>query len=154
MSGNSWARPLQTAPIVIDFCGRSVSMSGTSVGISGIWSIAITISSAREERELVLADLQLVAVLEMVGLDAVTVDVRAVERAEVVEVPVAAAAHEQGVVARDRDVVEKARAVGTPADRDPIAVQREALPHATAAAPDHQRGSLRCAHALALAGDR
>ena len=56
-------------------------------------------ASLREEGELVLADLQLVAVLQPVRLDALAVDVGAVERAEVVEVVVAAAA---GRAARGR----------------------------------------------------
>src|SRR5690349_23730457 len=45
--------------------------------------------------------LQLVAVLEPVGLDPAAVDVGAVQRAEVVEIEVAAAAHHERVVARD-----------------------------------------------------
>jgi hypothetical protein len=47
--------------------------------------------------KLELADLQLVAVLEPVGLDALAVDVGAVERAEVVEVDVARALDEERV---------------------------------------------------------
>src|SRR4051812_1285738 len=98
MSGNSWASPLQTTPIVIPFWGRlsSPAEPAASACLSGGFVVAISRSLAREERELVLADLQLVAVLEAVRLDAVTVDVRAVEGAEVVEVPGAAAAHDQG----------------------------------------------------------
>src|SRR6201999_3025093 len=73
-------------------------------------------------RELELADLQLVAVLEPVRLDAVAVDVAAVQRAEVVEVVVAGATDEQRVVARDRHVVEEDVRVRAPADRHPVGV--------------------------------
>src|SRR4051812_48344479 len=92
--------------------------------------------------ELELADLELVTVLEPVRLDAVAVDVGAVQRAEVVEVVVATAAHEQGVVARHRDVVEEDVGVGPPADRHAVGVQRKALADAPAARADDERGAL------------
>src|SRR5918912_3882580 len=99
-------------------------------------------ASARDVRELELADLQLVAVLEPVRLDPVAVDVGAVERAEVVEVVVAAAADEQGVVARDGDVVEEDVGVGAPADRHAVGVEREALADSPAAGTDDERGAV------------
>src|SRR3954462_7599736 len=137
MSGNSCASALHTEPIVIDFPrGVPSSTSGSSMS-------AIRTRSALEEGELVLADLQLVAVLEAVGLDAAAVDVGAVERPEVVEVEVAAAAHEQRVVARDGDVVEEDVGVGPAPDRHAVAREREALPHAPAAGADDQDGAVR-----------
>src|SRR4051794_32400061 len=92
--------------------------------------------------ELELADLELVTVLEPVRLDAVAVDVGAVQRAEVVEVVVAAAAHEQGVVTRHRDVVEEDVGVGPAPDRHAVRVQREALADASAAGANDERGAL------------
>src|SRR4051812_8242444 len=144
MSGNSTSSALQSAPIVIAFAGGSSPSSGAVTG-----SICTSSScrvmpglSAGDVRELELADLQLVAVLEPVGLDAMAVDVRAVERPEVVEVEVAAAAHEQGVVARDGDVVEEDVGVRAPADRHAVGVQGEALADAPAAGADDERGAL------------
>src|SRR5919198_697168 len=96
----------------------------------------------REEGELELADLELVAVLEAVRFDAMAVDVGAVQRAEVVEVVVAAALDEQRVVARDRDVVEEDVRVRAPADRHAVVVEREGLADAAAACPDDHRGAL------------
>ena len=57
------------------------------------------------------------AVLEVVGLDPAPVHVGPVERAQVVEVELVAAADDQRVVARDRDVVEEDVGVGPAADR-------------------------------------
>src|SRR3954447_20741370 len=144
MSGNSTSSALQSAPIVIAFAGGSSPSSGAVTG-----SICTSSScrgmpglSAGGVRELELADLQLVAVLEPVGLDAMAVDVGAVQRAEVVEEEVAAAAHEQGVVARHGDVVEEDVRVRAPADRHAVGVEGEALAHAPAAGPDDERRAL------------
>src|ERR1700744_3065882 len=101
MSGNSCASALQTAPIVTAFgrpcsaarAGSVSSSSGVSVSIDAI----VRGRSAAQERELVLADLQLIAVREAMGLDPATVDVGAVQRAAVVEVVVAAPADDQRV---------------------------------------------------------
>src|SRR5437763_906117 len=117
MSGNSWVSALHTAPIVIDLPrGAPSSTSGSSM--------SATPPLALEERQLVLADLQLVAVLQAVRLDPPAVDVGAVERAEVVEVQVAAAAHEQRMVAGDGDVVEEDVGVRPAADAHAVAVER------------------------------
>src|SRR3954454_4536802 len=144
MSGNSTSSALHSAPIVIDFAGGSSSSSGAATA-----SICTSSScrvmpelSAGDVRELELADLQLVGVLEPVRLDPVAVDVGAVERPEVVEVEVAAAAHEQGVVARDRHVVEEDVGVRPAADRQPVAVEREALADAPAARADDEYGAV------------
>src|SRR5512133_3567804 len=96
----------------------------------------------REEGELELADLQLVTVLETVRFDPMPVDVGAVQRAEVVEVVVAAALDEQRVVARDGDVVEEDVGVRAPADRHAVVVEREGLADAPAACPDDHRSAL------------
>src|SRR4051812_5694030 len=146
MSGNSTSSALHSAPIVIAFAG-GVSSTGsggasTASTCASSFSCSVMALSPGDVRELELADLQLVAVLEPVGLDAVAVDVRAVQRAEVVEVVVAAAAHEQGVVARHGDVVEEDVGVRPAADRHAVGVQREALADAPAARPDDERGAL------------
>src|SRR3954470_4297279 len=140
MSGNSCASALQTAPIVMDFPrGVPSSTSGSSM------SAMSTPTACRlplEEGQLVLADLQLVGVLEAVRFDPPPVDVRAVQRPEVVEVEIAAAAHEQGVVARDRHVVEEDVGVRPASDRQPVAVEREALAHPPAARADDEHGAV------------
>src|SRR3954447_4477263 len=145
MSGNSTSSALHSAPIVIAFAGASSGSPGGTVMASvcgSPFSCSVMGLSTGDVGELELADLQLVAVLEPVRLDAVAVDVGAVERAEVVEVVVAAAAHEEGVVARDGDVVEEDVRVGPPADRHAVGVQREALADAPAARADDERGAL------------
>src|SRR5205807_2483533 len=83
---------------------RSSSLSGAAArarrGREGRGRSPGSRSSAGQIGELVLADLELVAVLEAVGLDPRAVDVGAVQRAEIVEVVVAAALDQQRVVAR------------------------------------------------------
>src|SRR5215210_9549474 len=102
MSGNSLTSALQTAPIVIGFSRGAVPWA--AVPGSVCWS-AISCPLPLEERQLVFADLHLVAVLEVLRVDPAAVDVGAVQRAEVVEVPGVAAVDDDRVVARDRDVV-------------------------------------------------
>src|SRR3954468_3382404 len=104
MSGNSGCRALQTAPMVNDFACLGGSFGCSLAPAAGS---SITATSAREVGELVLADLQLVAVGELVRLDPPPVDVGAVQRARVVQEPVARPADEHRVIARDRHVVEK-----------------------------------------------
>src|SRR5918997_2252552 len=140
MSGNSCWRPLQTAPIVNDFVWRG----GSSVSPDSPFSLAPvaassdTATSAREIRELVLANLQLVAVLELVRLDPATIDVGPVQGSGVVQVPRARSPHEHGMIARDGHVVEEDLGVGGAADRQPLALERERLPDLAAAGADHQ----------------
>jgi len=94
---------------------------------TGIRSLALQVA------ELVLADLDLVAVGEPVGLDPAAVDVGPVERAEVVDVEAVAAADQQRVVAGDGDVVEEYAGVGAAADADPVFTDAEALAGASPA---------------------
>src|SRR4051794_13894233 len=144
MSGNSTSSALQSAPIVIAFAGGASSSSGGGGMVSSCAcsSCSVMSLSPGDVRELELADLQLVAVVEPMGLDPMAVDVGAVERAEVVEVVVAAAPDQQRVVARDGDVVEEDVRVRAAPDRHAVGVQREALPHPSAAGPDDERGAL------------
>src|SRR5689334_23848455 len=121
MSGNSWASALQTAPMVSALplpCGGATGASTGSAGCPSSSSRSASCSSSATTRspgqiaELVLADLQLVAVLEPVRLDPPPVHVRPVQRARVVQEPGAGAAHQHGVVARHGDVVEEHIRVG------------------------------------------
>ena len=126
MSSNSPSRILQTAPIVSALRGR-LAESACARGLVDGRHLLLQVA------ELVLADLDLVAVGEPVGLDPAPVDVGAVERAEVVDVEAVAAADEQRVVAGDGDVVEEDAGVGAAADADPVVVDGEALTGAAAA---------------------
>src|SRR3954447_1874739 len=145
MSGNSCWRPLQTAPIVNDFVWRGTSSRRGSPlppledSLAPVAASSDTATSARQVGELVLANLQFVAVFELVRLDPASVDVRPVQRPGVVQEPRAGPAHEHGVIARDGDVVEEDLGVGRPADRQPLALERERLAAPAAAGADHER---------------
>src|SRR5207253_1523400 len=71
-------------------------------------------------------------------------DVGAVERAEIVEVPLIASAHEQRVVTGDGHVVEEHVRVGPAADARALLLEREALALAASAGADHERGPVGC----------
>src|SRR2546429_2964253 len=148
MSGNSRARSLQTAPIVRArrAAGRSGSGVGPwpcsgrgadgSVGVSTAGALPLQIG------QLVLADLELVAVLELVRLDPAPVDVGAVEGAEVVEVEAVPASHQQSVVTRDGHVVQEDPGVRATADRHPVPLDPEALTGPAPARANHQGAAL------------
>src|SRR3954452_7838551 len=135
MSGNSVCNPLQTAPIVSDLAclGGWLGCSPTPLAAS-----SDTAPSARQVVQLVLASLQPLAVGELVGLDPPPVDVGPVQRAGVVEEPLARAAHKHRVIARDGHVVEEDLGVGGAADHQPFARERERLTDAAAAGADHE----------------
>src|SRR5215208_1993073 len=129
MSGNSCDSALQTAPIVSDFAratGSACAAAASSTSVSGSVpsESLVTAISAGEERQLELADLQLVAVLEAMRVDPLAVHVGAVERAGVVEEPLPAAPHERGVLARDGHVVEEDTGLGRAPDRHLLAGHR------------------------------
>ena len=94
---------------------------------------------AGEEDEPVLADLDLVAVLERGLLDAVAVDVGAVEAAGVLTVKPSPARLEHRVAARDGDVVEEDVAVGVASGGDLVGVEQEPAAGARALLHDQQR---------------
>src|SRR4051812_48035325 len=160
MSGNSCESALVTAPMVSDFArapgsapARAASASATasasartplapSSGSAPSGSLERA-TSASEEGQLELADLELVAVLEPVRVHPLPVDVGAVQRARVVEQPVPAATYERRVLTRDGDVVEEDVGLRRAADRHPLAREREGLAHAPAARADHERAALR-----------
>src|SRR5262245_7959314 len=133
MSSNSAWRILQTAPIVRALRGRLADSGGRLAS-----EIAI---SLLQVAELVLADLDLVAVRQPVRLDPAPVDVGAVEGAEVVDVAAVTPAHEEGVIAGDGDVVAKDPRVRAAADADPVLCDGEALPRAAASRADHEGGA-------------
>src|SRR5712692_447274 len=141
MSGNSCLSALQTAPIVIDFAprpgGSGAGTSGSSIVRS--WVRVAIMASLVQVGELVFADLKLVAVLEPARVHALAVDVGAVQRSEVVEVVVGAAAHDHGVVARHGHVVEEDVGVGAPAHAEPLGLQREGLAGPPTSGADDQR---------------
>src|SRR5215210_5183859 len=112
MSSNSLWRILQTAPIVSALRGRLADPRARAARSRPSAAVVASAISALEVAQLVLADLDLVPVLEAVGLDPPPVHIGPVERAEVVDVEPFATLHEQGVVARDGDVVEEDLGVG------------------------------------------
>src|SRR3954462_4620638 len=125
MSGNSGFSRSQTAPIVS----------------SRVLPVAARGSS--QEREPVLADLQLVPVGEpRRRLDPLAVEVGPVEAAEVLDLEPAAATPHDRVPPRDRDVVEEDVALRRAPDRRLIALEQERLPRAAAAGADDERGAV------------
>src|SRR3954454_12315055 len=155
MSGNSCESALVTAPMVSDFaretgsppaCAASASASATTPLVPSSGSAPsgspVRATSASEEGQLELADLELVAVLEPVRVHALPVHVGAVQRARVVEQPLPAAAHERRVLTRNGDVVEEDVGLRRAPDRHPLAREREGLAHAPAARADHERAAL------------
>src|ERR671936_1210132 len=146
MSSNSCPRIFATAPMVSALRGREgESLDATRLSVSlrafAPCSVAAIAISALQVAQLVLADLDLVAVLETVRLDPTPVDVGAVEGAEVVDVETVPAAHDQRVVPGDGDVVEEHRRVRGASDAHAVAVDREALARPPAAGADHECGS-------------
>ena len=115
-------------------------------GRSGLATIARRRSEVEArgvERQSELADLHLCAVAQQGGLDADSVEVGAVERAEVAYLERRADAHELRVPARDGHVVEEDVGVGVTADGRHVGVEQEAGPDVGAAADDEQRRTRR-----------
>src|SRR3954451_10544314 len=133
MSGNSRSSCLQTAPIVSDFGRGACGGAGAPAFSMPTW---VLMRSSTEIGELVLADLQLVAVLQLVRLDPAPVHVRPVEGAEGVDVHAVAAAHDQGVVARDCHVVEEHLGVGAAPEGHLVTAHEERLAGSPAAGTD------------------
>src|SRR5438067_633769 len=126
MSGNSSERRRTTSPM------RSILVP----------LLTVVLTSALHEGEPVLADLELVAVLELLVVDPAPVDERPVQRALVLDEEVPVALDEHGVVARDGDVVEEDLALRRPPDACALAARAEALPRPAAAGPDDERRAL------------
>src|SRR5690606_40620454 len=84
---------------------RPLLPAGAGLGGTAAGGVPARPGRARVERHPELADLDLVARLEHRALDAVAVDVRAVERADVTHDELVALAHELDVLAGDRHVV-------------------------------------------------
>src|SRR3954451_8437499 len=147
MSGNSRSSCLQTAPIVSDFCltgASALPLVSTAAGGRGRPCSTSTLMCSPEVRQLVLAHLELVAVLELVGFDSLPIHVGPVEGSEVVDVDAVAPPHEQRVVARHRHVVEEYLRLRAAANACLLPVDDECLPRAPATRADDQRGAFRC----------
>ena len=97
-------------------------------------------TSVLEEGEAVLADLELVAVLQAGrGVDPAAVQEGAVEASLVLDEEAVVALDENGVLAGDSDVVEEDVAVGRAADRRALALRQEVLACTAPARADDQR---------------
>src|SRR5215211_6868481 len=154
MSGNSAWRRVQTAPIV---SRRSVVASTVvttrAPALCGLASVgrARTVGvltrrvacSFLQEAELVLADLELVAVLQPAGLDPAAVQEGPVQAPLVLDEEGVVLVDEHGVLARHGDVVEEDVAIRRAADRRPLALRHEVLTGAAAAGADDERRALR-----------
>src|ERR1700722_2996565 len=172
MSGNSWTSALQTAPIVNAFwrppspapspwpllsdvaCASAASARLRPACGTGAHSAPRRSAQAKRELleipssacvigQLVLADLQLIALLQAMRVDPRAIHVCAVQRTTVVEVPGIAATDQQSVVARNGHVVEEDIGVGAPADAHPLAVDGKALARTPSAGTDHERRPVR-----------
>src|SRR6266511_2261183 len=97
--------------------------------------------SAIEEGEPVLADLQLVPVLELCGLDALAIHERPVEAALVFDEEGAVTIDEHRMLARHRHVVEEDAAVGRAPDRC-LLLRVEHLARSASSGANDERGSL------------
>src|SRR5215471_9640960 len=94
--------------------------------------------SVLQEGEPVFPDLDLVAVAQIGGLDALAVDERPVQAALVLQMPAVAILREDGVLAGHRDVVEEDRALGRASDRRRTVLEGERLPRPPAARADNE----------------
>src|SRR5690348_3339130 len=150
MSGNSSESRRTTSPIrsilvllptVALTPGASrAAMNGEAESLPGCSNQTRRVAcSSFDEGEPVLADLELVAVFELLVVDAPAVDEGAVERALVLDEEVAFTLDEHRVVAGDGDVVEEDLAVGRAADARPVAARPEALPRPAAARAHDER---------------
>src|SRR5215213_8395240 len=137
MSGNSSRRRRTTSPILSrrSRCGFCVAALFTGPR-------STSPVSPLHERQPVLADLQLVAVLELRAVDPAAVDEGAVQRPLVLDEEPPIALDEQGVVAGDGDVVEEDVAVGRAADTGAARARPERLAGAAAARAHDERRPL------------
>src|SRR6188472_931078 len=121
IDGKSSCSSSRTSPMFIRSpLTAEAAVRGDSVGMRG--SVTLV---AGEEDQAVLADLDLVAVGQLDGVDPVAVDVGAVEGADVGDREGVAVAMELGVLARDRDVVEEDLAVRVSTRADDVLVEEE-----------------------------
>src|SRR3954454_23045982 len=97
-------------------------------------------AGAGVEHQPELADLHLVAGLQGSLVDALTVDIGAVERPDVTDEEPVALASEAGVLARDRDVVQEDVAVGVAPGADLVGVEEEPGSRVGSAQDDQECG--------------
>src|SRR5215211_7172923 len=155
MSGNSARSRVHTAPIVSRRARSVVASTAVTARASALcWLASVgragtvgvltrrVACSFLQEAELVLADLELVAVLQPAGLDAAAVEERPVQAPLVLDKERVVLVHEHRVLARDGDVVEEDVAVGGAADRRAVSLRDEVLARAAASGADDERGAL------------
>src|SRR6266542_2804996 len=99
-------------------------------------------SSLVQETQLVLADLELVAVLELRRLDPLPVQERPVEAALVLDEEIAVLLDDRGVLPRDGDIVQEDVAVRGAPDRRALALREEMLARAAATGAHDERRPL------------
>src|SRR5689334_16111475 len=115
-SGKSGRSLPSTSPMLMKACPPLVCGSATSAHLS--------CCRAGEEHQPVLADLHLVAPGEHGALDALAVEVGAVEASHVAHREPVALPDELGVPTRHRDVVQEDVAVGVPARGRQVGVEK------------------------------
>src|SRR4029453_10036354 len=154
MSGNSAWSLVQTAPIVRRRARSVVTSTAVTTRAPALcrlaslgqarWALVLTrrVCSFLQEAELVLADLELVAVLQPARLDATAVQERPVEAPLILDEEGVFLVDEHGVFARDGDVIEEDVAVRGAADRRALALRHEVLACAPAARADDERRAL------------
>ena len=138
MSGNSRSSSLHDGADRQRLAGAGRRVGGSAASAAPSVRPSLTVQVG----ELVLADLELVAVLEPVRLDPAAVHVGAVERAEVVDVEAVAARARAA-----RGCARRSRRRGRPRPRgcarsSSARPRREGLAGAAAAGADHQRAAL------------
>src|SRR5215218_7475236 len=157
MSGNSGFRIPSTSPMLIvpvapgsSPCRPEPAAAPPPPGRDGTlrWTgsrmtlPATSGSTAGEEHQLELADLQLIAGDELAVLDPLAVEVGAVQGANVVDGEAVGAAADLGVAARDGDVVEEDVALGVAAGGHRLLVEQEAAAGVGPASHDQHGGVL------------
>src|SRR4051812_36199224 len=155
-SGKSGVSSARTSPMLMDWSRREtagltcaprgvVSPAGDVAGASLGGTLGPALcggpGSSDVDDEPELADLDLVAGDDGARVDALAVDVRAVEAADVADREGALLADELGVLARHRDVVQEDVARRVPADGGHVAVQQEPGPGVGAVVDPEQGGS-------------
>src|SRR3954449_3172949 len=132
MPGKSGRRRSRTSPM---FSRTLPAPAAPIASVMGWRSLRLV---ALEEHQPVLADLDLVGVLEQDGVDPVAVDVGAVEAAGVGHGERVALTGERRVPTRHRHVVEEDLAVGVTAGGDDVLVEQEPAARAGTSLYDEQ----------------
>jgi hypothetical protein len=137
-SGNSGVRRASTWPMLSSPVGAGARRPTPPSGVR-----LREIHGRGEEVQPELADAHLVAVVERAAVDALAVDVGAVQRALIDDLERRAGADDLGVPTGDGDVVEEDVRLGVPADRGDRRVEQVAGARERAGADQQQRGTRR-----------